>query len=205
MKCPTIEQFNLFAPSSGCESSFITLEGSEWPDLLQASRSIKNHYGRQFAVEVNARHFVLTSQEMLRIKKTGIPYQLGFYHDDDVVVLSSHENNMRDHLKWLTDEERNVANDWGIVESDDHRMQPYKTGGIGPYKFQAVIYDRASQYGVRGGNITKLELRIEVTDQLVAYFNHEWVILPDDVSTHLAIEALVDYYKDSESETSTES
>jgi hypothetical protein len=215
MKRPKIEQFNLFAPSSGCESSFITFEGCEWPDLLQASYSIRKHYGRQFAVEIKDRFFVLTAQEMLRIKETGISCHLGFYDDDDVVILSCHDNSMKDYLQWITQEERSASEDWRIFEHDAQVKQQYllrrkgiqacKIGNIGEYKFMAEIYDTPSEYGVRGGNIMKLELQLVATDEHVACFNHEWLSLPDNVHLHLAIETLVDHYRTTKYATPQES
>ena len=56
----------------------------------------------------------------------------------------------------------------------------------------------SSQYGVREGNILKLELRLEATSELVALFDHEWRILPDDENIHGVIDSLVYHYEASE-------
>ena len=79
-------------------------------------------------------------------------------------------------------------------------FQSRKSGTIGPYTFQATIYNMSSQYGVREGNILKLELRLAETNELVAYFDHEWSILPDDENIHCVIDSLVYHYEASEVE-----
>ena len=215
MTNPPKKQFVLFAPTSGREPSFITFKGYEWTDLLNASYFIRKNYGRQFAVEINGRCFVLSAQETLSVKNAGIPFQLGFYNDTDVVALPFPGTDAHDYLQWLTEEEREVATDWTIVEQADpmrilqgergKELQFWKTGTIGPYTFRIMIYYIPSKFGVHEGNILRLELRMVTTDEMVAHFNHDWVILPDDVSVHRAIDSLVNHYKVSEDEVSTES
>ena len=207
---PPKQQFILFAPSSGREPSFILFEGCEWPDLLQASHSIVRDYGRQFAIEICGRYFVLTFQEAFKIKKAEIPFQLGFYNDSDVNVLPFPGTGSRDYFKWLTEDEWNAATDWRVIEHADSRepvqgeqkkeFQSRKSGAIGPYIFQATIYNTPFPYGVREGNILKLDLQLATTNETVAFFDHEWVKLPDDENIHCIIDSLVYHYEASEVE-----
>ena len=196
---PPKKRFVLYAPTARHESPGITFEGYEWNDLPLASYAVKNKGGEQFAVEIKGRCFTLDFQEMPKITQSGIPFLLGFHRSDNTVVLPCPGICPECHLAWITEEERVVEPALRIVE--DKEDGQWKKGTVGPYIFWAKVYDLPSKYGIHEGNISKLDLRLAATDQIVANYDRGWDILPDDETDpnaeniRMVIDAIVDHYK----------
>ena len=67
-------------------------------------------------------------------------------------------------------------------------------GRIGEYVYQAKVFACGSNFGIYGGNISKLWIRHEATRAVVVNYDRGWDIEPTDELVKNMVDALVEYY-----------
>ena len=72
----------------------------------------------------------------------------------------------------------------------------WKEGVIGisgvPYHYWAKVYDVGSQYGIDGGRISKL--MIKINGKITANYDRGWDVEPEDEATQMAYAILLHNY-----------
>lgn len=68
-------------------------------------------------------------------------------------------------------------------------------GIVGPYRWQAKVYDEGSEFGINGGRISKLAIWDEKKRYIVNY-DREWDIEPKTVKAQQALEAILELFEE---------
>lgn len=76
-------------------------------------------------------------------------------------------------------------------------------GKVGPYRWQAKVYDEGSEFGINGGRVSKLAIwdekkRKETSNFFTACivnYDREWDILPKTAKAQQALEAVLKLFE----------
>ncbi|MGL6196095.1 MAG: DUF7678 domain-containing protein [Thermoguttaceae bacterium] len=109
----------------------------------------------------------------------------------------------------FTNEERIEAT-WTLVDhTKQKKLTPdevamgvhlWRHGTYGPFGYSVKVGTLPSIYGIREGRILKLELRVKANNEIVASYEGDWDILPDDTTDTKAavicevIDIIVEHY-----------
>ncbi len=135
MTSPPKKQFVLNAPSPWRETSRITIEGWEWPDLTQACRSVGDQYGYLLPLEIHGRFFVLSASEALKFTKAKIPFSLGVYSNGNLTTLEIHEEHKNAWLQWIREEERDLQPADDAPQSEPENREQQESRKLEPTQF----------------------------------------------------------------------
>jgi len=76
-------------------------------------------------------------------------------------------------------------------------------GAVGPYRWQAKVYEEGSEFGINGGRISKLTIwdeekrkKSNLSAACIVNYDREWDIKPKTKKAQKALEAVLELFEE---------
>lgn len=113
---------------------------------------------------------------------------------EEEVAQAKHEADIL--LKKATDTEAAAKDTIEAMEAlvtKEHKDSEWQDGQVGPYKFQAKVYEVGSEYGIEGGRVSKLHIK-DSTGKTIINYDRGWDIKPKTAAHKKIVKKILDLY-----------